>query len=110
MAHQEEEVRVRCWNSLADLANNVIIDMSEVINLRSSSRSGVKNFFLLHVVETGSGAYPGSYEMDTRGSFLGIKLQVYEVYEAYHSPAPSMEVRNMWTCTSTPQTCLWHRV
>jgi hypothetical protein len=33
----------------------------------------VGNFSVHHRVHTGSGAYPDSYPMDTRGSFPGVK-------------------------------------
>jgi hypothetical protein len=33
----------------------------------------VKKFFLSNVVQTGFGAYPVSYTMDTEDSFLGDK-------------------------------------
>jgi hypothetical protein len=36
-------------------------------------RAGAGNFFLHHRFQTGSGAHPNYYLMDTRGSFLGGK-------------------------------------
>jgi hypothetical protein len=32
-----------------------------------------REFLLLHIVQTGSGAHPTSYPMSTEGSFLGDK-------------------------------------
>jgi hypothetical protein len=49
------------------------------------SRQG-QEFFLLHVVQTGSGAHPASYPMGTGGCFLGVKRQGRE---ADHSPPTS---------------------
>jgi hypothetical protein len=40
---------------------------------QSSSPDRVKNFSLLHVVQTGSGVHPTSYLMGTGGSFPGDK-------------------------------------
>jgi hypothetical protein len=65
----------------------------------SSSPGRVKNFPLLHIVQTGSGVHPTSYKMGTRGSFPGVKRQVRE---ADHSPPTSAEVKKMWIYASTP--------
>jgi hypothetical protein len=47
-----------------------------VLNDRSSEvrfPAGARNFFLLHRVQTGSGAHPASYSVGTRDSFPGGK-------------------------------------
>jgi hypothetical protein len=51
--------------------------------------AGAGNFSSHHRVQNGSGAYPASYPMGTRGSFLGVKRQGRE---ADHSPPSSAEV------------------
>jgi len=45
-----------------------------------------------------SGAHPASYQMGTRGSFPGSKAG----RDATHSPPSSAEVKNAWSCISTP--------
>jgi len=55
---------------------------------------------LPHRVETGSGTYPASYPMGTRGSFPGVKAAERE---ADHSPPSSTKVKNTWRYTVTPQ-------
>jgi hypothetical protein len=60
---------------------------------------GAGNFSLHHCVQNGSGAHPASYPMDTRGLSLGVKRPGRE---ADHSPTSSAEVKNAWSCTSTP--------
>jgi hypothetical protein len=35
-----------------------------------------RNFYLLHGVQTGSGAHPISYQMGTVGSFLGKEARI----------------------------------
>jgi hypothetical protein len=52
--------------------------------------AGAGNFSLRHDIQTGSGAYPASYLMDTRSSFLGIKRPGRE---ADHSLPSSAEVK-----------------
>jgi hypothetical protein len=47
--------------------------------------------------------YPASYPMGTRGSSLEVKRPGLE---ADHSPPSSAEVKNVWSCTSTPPICL----
>jgi hypothetical protein len=49
--------------------------------------SGVRNYDLLHSIQTGSGAHPASYPMGTGGSLPGVK--------ADHSPPTSAEVKKM---------------
>jgi hypothetical protein len=56
-------------------------------------------FSLLHIVQTGSGVYPNSYNMSTRGYFPGVKRQGCD---ADHSPPTSAEFKKMWIYTSTP--------
>jgi hypothetical protein len=65
----------------------------------SSSPGRVKNFSLLHIVQTDSGVHPTSYKMGTGGSFPGVKLQGRE---ADHSPPTGAEVKKMWIYTYTP--------
>jgi hypothetical protein len=50
-----------------------------------------KRFSLLHIVQTGSGAHPPFYPMDTEPLFPGVKRQGREVH---HSPPSSTEVKN----------------
>jgi hypothetical protein len=50
-------------------------------------------FFLLHVVQTGSGVHPTSYPMGT-----GVKGRGRE---ADHSPPTSAEVKKTWNYTSS---------
>jgi hypothetical protein len=54
------------------------------------------NFSLHHRVQTGSGAYPASYSMGNRNSFLGVKRPGRE---ADHSPPSSAEVKNALSYT-----------
>jgi hypothetical protein len=58
-----------------------------------------QEYFLLHVVQTGSGVHPTSSPMGTGGSFPGVKRPARE---ADHSPPASIEVKKMWIYTSTP--------
>jgi hypothetical protein len=58
-----------------------------------------KEFLRLHIAKTICEAHPASYQMDTGGSFCGNKLQGCEVDP---SPPTSVEVKKMWTYTSTP--------
>jgi hypothetical protein len=53
-----------------------------------------------HSVQTGSGAHSPSYLMGTRGSFVEIKRSGRE---ADYSHPSSVEVKNAWSYTSTPQ-------
>jgi hypothetical protein len=50
-------------------------------------------------VQNGSGAHPASFLMRSRGSFSRVKRSGDE---ADHSPPSSAEVKNAWSCTSTP--------
>jgi hypothetical protein len=56
-------------------------------------------FSHLHLVQTGSGAHPGSYPMGTGGNSPRVKMLGRE---ADHSPLSSAEFKNAWSCTSTP--------
>jgi hypothetical protein len=56
-------------------------------------------FSLLHVVQTGSGAHPASYPVDTEGSSSGVKRPELETD---HSPPTSAEVKKTWIYISTP--------
>jgi hypothetical protein len=53
----------------------------------------------LHVVQTGSGAYPASCPMGPGALSPRVKRQERE---ADHSPPASAEVKKMWIYTSTP--------
>jgi hypothetical protein len=59
----------------------------------------MQEFSLLHSAQTGSGAHPASYPMDTGDSFPGSKPPGRD---AHHSPPTSVEVKNTWIYTSTP--------
>jgi hypothetical protein len=59
----------------------------------------VKNFYVLHVVQIGSGAQSASYPMGTGSSSPGIKQSGRE---ADHSPPTSAEVKKMWIYISIP--------
>jgi hypothetical protein len=61
--------------------------------------AGAGNFSLHHRVQNGSGAHPASYPMDTGAFSLAVKRPGRE---ADHSPPSSAEVKNAWSCTSTP--------
>jgi hypothetical protein len=61
------------------------------------------NFSLHHRVQNGSEALPSSYPMGTGALSLGVKRPGRE---ANHSPPSSAEVKNAWSCTSTPPICL----
>jgi len=50
--------------------------------------------YLLHCVQTGSGAHPSSYSMGNRSSYTPGR-------EADHLPPSSAEVKNTWSYTST---------
>jgi hypothetical protein len=50
-----------------------------------------QDFSLLHSVQTGSGAHPAPYPMDTGGASPGVKLPGHE---ADHSPPFSADVKN----------------
>jgi hypothetical protein len=66
---------------------------------RISSPGRVKKFYLLYVVQTGSGVHPTSYTMGTEGFFLwGVKRSGRE---GDHSPETSAEIKKMWLYTST---------
>jgi len=52
--------------------------------------------FFSHHVQTGSGAHPASYTMET--SSQGVK---WPVREADHSPSTSVEIKNVWRYSSS---------
>jgi hypothetical protein len=66
--------------------------------LKFESQQG-REFSLLKVVQTESGAHPASYPMVTGGSFQGGKASRRE---ADHSTSTSIEDKKMWIYTSTP--------
>jgi hypothetical protein len=60
----------------------------------------------LRRVQTGSGAYPASYLMDTQGIFSpGVKRPGNE---SDHSPPSSSEVKNGAVITPLPHISSWH--
>jgi hypothetical protein len=61
--------------------------------------AGAGNFSLRLRVQTGSGAYPGSYPVGTGALSLGIKRPERE---ADNSPPSNSESKNDWSCASTP--------
>jgi hypothetical protein len=63
-----------------------------------------RDFCLLHNVQTGSGAHPASYAMDTGDSFLGGKS---ERREADLKHLYSAEVKNGGAIPSLPHTSSW---
>jgi hypothetical protein len=70
-----------------------------------SRRLGVRvlvglRFFCLHVAQTGSGAHPTSYPMDTEGPFPGVKRSKRK---ADHLSPTNDEVKNTWIYLSTSQ-------
>jgi hypothetical protein len=60
------------------------------------------DFNKLHA-QNGSGAYPASYPVGTKGSFPRVNRPGRE---ADHSPPSSAEVKNAWRYTSAPPVCL----
>jgi hypothetical protein len=60
---------------------------------------GVRNFSLHHRVQIGSGAHLAFYPVDTVGSFRGVKQPGHE---SDHSSSSDVEVKNLWSYTSTP--------
>jgi hypothetical protein len=63
---------------------------------------GAGNFSLHHRVQNGSGAHPASYPMVKVLRTLSLRVKRLGC-EAGHSPPSSAEVKNAWSCTSTPQ-------
>jgi hypothetical protein len=64
------------------------------------------NFSLHHPVQTGSGVYPASYPMGTRGSFPGVRRPGLE---ADHSPSSSAEVKEcVELYLNSANTPSWH--
>jgi hypothetical protein len=62
------------------------------------SRQG-KRFSILQNVKTGCGAHPPSHQMDTGVPYPGVKQPGRE---ANHSPPSSADIKNAWSCNSTP--------
>jgi hypothetical protein len=65
---------------------------------------GARDFSHFPSVQTGSGAHPASYRMDTGGSFPGGKAAGDE---ADNSPS-SIEVKNSGATPLLPYTSSWH--
>jgi hypothetical protein len=61
--------------------------------------AGARNLYLLHSVQTGSGAHPASYIIGTRVSFS----PEFELpgREADRLSSSNAEAQNEWSCTST---------
>jgi hypothetical protein len=68
---------------------------------------GERDFSLLHSFQTGSGAYPASYPVDTRALFLGVKQKGHE---ADHSLPSSADVRNDGAIYLLPHMPSWYSV
>lgn len=58
----------------------------------------VKDFSLLHSLQTSCGAHTTFHLVCNRPSFSGIK---WVWPEADHSPSPDAEVKHVWSCTCT---------
>jgi hypothetical protein len=58
-----------------------------------------RDFSLLHSVQTGSGAHPASYRINSGALSLTVKRPGLE---SESSPLLSVEVKNMWRYTFTP--------
>ena len=71
------------------------------LTMESPTRSRYFSFHLKS--QTGPGAHPASYSVGAEGSSLEVKRQGYEVDQ---SPPTSVEVKNEWSYTVTPPTCL----
>jgi len=46
-----------------------------------------------------------AFAVGTGAITMGIK---HLEYEAYHSPSTIAKVKQVWSCTSTPQCTSWH--
>jgi hypothetical protein len=66
--------------------------------------AGARDVFLLHSVQTSSGAYPSFYPVRTGVFFMGVKRPGHE---ADHSPPSSAEVKN-GVIFPLPNTSSWH--
>jgi hypothetical protein len=62
--------------------------------------AGAGNFSLHHRVQNGSGAYPTSYPMGIRGSFLGVKPRGVKLTTRLHLMPMS---KNVWSYKSLHQ-------
>jgi hypothetical protein len=67
-------------------------------------RAESRDFSLLHSSQTGPGARPASYPMDTGGSFPGGKAAGREIH---HSRPSSAEVNNDGAVPPLPNTSSW---
>jgi hypothetical protein len=65
------------------------------------SWQGQESLPILHSVQTGSGAHPGSYPMGTGSLFPGVKRLKRETH---HLPPSSAEVKNGGAITTLPHT------
>jgi hypothetical protein len=65
---------------------------------------GERESSFLYSVQTGSGTHPGSYPMDTRGGFPGVKRQEHETD---HLPPSSTEVKNGGAISPLLYTSSW---
>jgi hypothetical protein len=65
------------------------------------AKVSLRNFSLLHRIQTDSGAHPAFHHwLPAGGLFSGVKRLGCE---ANHLPPSSAEVKNAWRYTSTPQ-------
>jgi hypothetical protein len=78
--------------------------LSYGLDSRGSIPGRGKRFFLLHSVQTGSGAHPSSYPMSTGGPFPGVK---HQGCEADRSPPTSAKVSNGGAITPLPHISSW---
>jgi len=62
---------------------------------------GFGNFSLHHCVQTTSGVHSASYPVGIRALSLEVK---HPGCEADHSPPPSANIKNAWSCTSIAST------
>jgi hypothetical protein len=86
------------WDSSVDLA------MTRTGRPGFDSRQG-QEIFLLHSVQTGSGANPDSYPMGAGALSPGVK---WPRREADHSPPTSAAVNNDGAMLPLPHTSSWH--
>jgi hypothetical protein len=64
----------------------------------------LKGFYLFITCTDQLWAHPASYPMVMGALSLGVKCLKHEADD--HSPPSSAEVRNVWSCTSSPLTHL----
>jgi hypothetical protein len=87
------------------LHHMLVIYFCPYINFLIRFLAEARDFSLLHIVHTGSGAHPAFCTVGTGDCFLGVK-QPERV--AYHSPPSSAEVKNGGAVHPLPHTCSGH--